>query len=141
MFYSYDKVKLGIEFKRIRLESRMTQEKVSASSGVNKDTIRRIEKGEVIPRYDTLLSLSKAYKRDLIGLMKYISPSFEITNFYDEMDKQIISFDITNQLILEDRLNKLLQWVGKESFSNQDEISQLLDLSKAIKNYHTDNFT
>lgn len=139
MFYSYDKKRLSLEFKSIRLDAKISQGKASELSGVSKDTIRRIEKGEVIPRYDTLLALSQAYKRDLISIMRYISPSYEISNFYDEMDKLIVSYNVEKQTKLKERLEVLLKWVGSDCFANYEEIQQLLLITKVIKHYHCDN--
>jgi len=44
----------------------LTQKYVEEVSGVNCDTLRKIESSLVIPRYETLEYLSMAYKVDLL---------------------------------------------------------------------------
>ena len=69
MFYSYDLSNFGIELRSIRQKNGYTQNYVKELTGVNEDTLRRIENGTVIPKYETLEILSSLYKTDLLLLL------------------------------------------------------------------------
>ena len=140
LFYSYDKVKLGLEIKKIRNEARISRQKASTITGVSTDTIRRIEKGEVIPRYDTLLKLSEAYKKDLISFMSYISPSYELNQYYQKIDRIIISNDVQQLDDTKEKLIILLRWIKRENFCNQKEIEQLLTIVSALQYYYLEMY-
>ncbi|WP_350343079.1 helix-turn-helix transcriptional regulator [Proteinivorax tanatarense] len=58
----------GEKVKSIRKELRISQRAISEQTGVNIDTIRKIEKGMVIPRLDTLEILSTVLKQDISKL-------------------------------------------------------------------------
>ncbi len=140
MFYSYDKKILGIEFKKLRDDARLTRERTSEITNVSIDTIRRIEKGEVIPRYDTLLMLSEAYKKDLVSFMRFLTPSYELNSYYESMDKLIIKYDKSQLNEMEENLKKLLNWVGRTQFCNQNEIEQLLLVTSSLEHYYAERY-
>ncbi len=59
----------GEKMQRIRKKNGLSRDTVSARSSVNRDTLRRIEKGEVIPKFETLELLSPFYNTDLNQLL------------------------------------------------------------------------
>lgn len=65
MFESYDLKQFGEKIKKLRTSLGFSQAMVSKDTGINIDTIRKIENGYSIPRYDTLVQLSLCYKTDL----------------------------------------------------------------------------
>lgn len=69
IYQTYDLINYGDQLKRIREQCRLTQLDVSALCGVNRDTLRRIEQGTVIPKYETLELLTQAYKTDVVKMM------------------------------------------------------------------------
>nr|WP_300005478.1 helix-turn-helix transcriptional regulator [Tissierella sp.] len=60
--------KFGKALRNIRKDLSLTLSKVTLLSGVNSETIRRIESGKVIPKFETLEFLSNVYKVDLNSL-------------------------------------------------------------------------
>lgn len=102
MFSSYNLTEFGKRLKSIRKSLGYTQHDVNALCGINRDTLRRIESGEGLPRYDTLETLSGIYKTDLLDELKYYRYANRIYSYYHRLDKVIANFDI-------DVLNKLTQ--------------------------------
>ncbi len=110
----YNLTAFGEKLKSIRKLMGYTQQDVSRISGINRDTIRRIEQGEGIPRYDTLELLSSVYKIDLLDQLKQFRSSNRLYSYYQRLDKVISNFDI-------DILNKLNQ--DYEAFmENQQDV-------------------
>jgi transcriptional regulator with XRE-family HTH domain len=72
-----------------------SREYVSRVSGVNADTIRKIENGDVLPRFETLELLSLVYKVNLLQLLDQCKSNTTITHFYDSIDYYIARDDIS----------------------------------------------
>ncbi len=102
MFSSYNLTEFGKRLKNIRKSLGYTQHDVNALCGINRDTLRRIESGEGLPRYDTLETLSGIYKIDLLEELKFYRSVNRIYTYYHRLDKVIASFDV-------EVLNKLTQ--------------------------------
>lgn len=94
MFEIFDLKSFGRYIKNLRCSLAFTQEDVSNLSGVSIDTLRRIENGKVLLRYDTLVLLSHAYKVDLLQMLKSYSNSNELFNYYHRIDDLILEYDI-----------------------------------------------
>lgn len=137
MFYSYNTQKLGLELKKIRNSLNLSQEKVTEITKVNRNTIRRIEKGSVIPRFDTLVQLSKAYKQDLVSIMRYLAPTYELFRYYNDIDKLILNNDTEQLNSLYESLNNVLQSIDYTELVNIDEINQLKGLTKTISLFNS----
>lgn len=65
----YDLKHFGSEIRSIRNSLDLTQNDVSKLSGVHVDTLRKIEKGKVVPQQETLDLLSSVLKTDLNKLL------------------------------------------------------------------------
>ena len=94
MFSSYNLEPFGIELKRLRQLNGLTQADVQASCGINPDTLRRIENGYTIPKYETLEILSDLYKVDLLDLLRSYRSNEKLYNYYDRVDSLICNYDI-----------------------------------------------
>jgi tetratricopeptide (TPR) repeat protein len=62
-------------------------------SGITPDTLRRIETGTVIPRYETLVYLSIALKKDLLLDLKNYRNSSPLFEFYTKLDQLILVYN------------------------------------------------
>lgn len=138
MFSVYNLDFFGLKLKTIRKQMGYTQLEVSRISGINRDTLRRIEQGESIPRYDTLEVLSSVYKVDLLEQLKFFRSSNRLYSYYQRLDKLIADFDI-------EILSKLTQDFDV-FMANQHEV--LLDphiydqfklMLKGISAYHSND--
>ena len=100
MLETYNLELFGIEMKKIRLKLKISQKKLENSISLSRDTIRRIERGEVVPRYDTLIKLSSVFRIDMIQLFQYHTTDNELLKYYNEIDHILIYNDL-------DRLDSL----------------------------------
>ncbi len=100
MFSSFNLVKLGEHLKNLRISLGYTQREVASIANIATDTLRRIEKGEVVPRYDTIVCLSHAYKRDLLNVLKSYSNANTFFDFYFRFENLVLLNDLSgiNQL-------------------------------------------
>ncbi len=131
--------KFGQKLKSIRSELNLTQSKVNELSNINCDTLRRIENGMVVPRYDTIIILSKIYRYDLMKLFNQYTLNEPLLKHYDLIDDCIATND-TKQI---DRLYKEL----KNTYHDEEqqyqlvlihEIDQMLILIESLMHLYKD---
>lgn len=94
MFEIYQLTEFGKALKKIRANNGFTQDHVKKITGINPDTLRRIENGQVIPKYETLEILSSAYKIDLLIVLRKYRSNKQLTDLYKELDLFINRNDI-----------------------------------------------
>ncbi|MCH4886564.1 transcriptional regulator [Acidaminobacter sp. JC074] len=100
MFTSFDTVKFGAYLRSLRNSLKYSQADVKNKIGINTDTLRKIEAGLVVPRYDTLDLLSYVYKKDLLNELLAYRNSNLYFQYYSRLDDLIFNYDI-------DKLNDL----------------------------------
>lgn len=141
MFSSKNLIAFGKELKQIRLSSNLTQAKVKMITGLNEDTIRRIENGLVVPKYETLELLSNVYKTDLLELLKRHRSYSELYSFYEYFDKLITSNKITSSpsdiLVA---FNEILKNESIYNFVNPNEINVFSTLITESHNFFDSNY-
>lgn len=84
----------GEYLRSLRVSLGFSQKDIEALSGVSSLTLRRIEKGEVLPRFDTLRYLSIAFKKDLLEDLREYSNSIGFFKYYPRLENLIVSYDI-----------------------------------------------
>lgn len=90
MLESYDLKMFGLKLKNLRVSLGYTQHEVKAATGIHIDTLRKIENGYAIPRYDTLSHLSAFFKRDLHKMLCSYQNNHLLFNFLNTLDGCII---------------------------------------------------
>lgn len=93
MLSSYDLTNFSKRLKTIRKSLGYSQNEVSEKTGVNSDTLRRLENGMSVPRFDTLEVLSQFYRENLILLLDSYKTSISLSYFYDLIDYHITNDD------------------------------------------------
>lgn len=141
MFSSINLKDFGLELRRIRKSSRLTQTKVKDMTGLNEDTLRRIEKGLVIAKYETLELLSVAYKTDLLALLKQFRTNQELYTFYRYFDRLIISNQIKDNPTIKNELKMLLEMHANGSYVNSSEFDLLKVMVQETINYFDENYS
>lgn len=91
MLSSYDLTGFAKKLRTIRKSLGYSQTDVSFHTGINSDTLRRLENGLSIPRYDTLEVLSLFYKENLALLLDSYKISSHLSYFYDLIDYNMVS--------------------------------------------------
>ncbi|MBF4692875.1 helix-turn-helix domain-containing protein [Fusibacter ferrireducens] len=89
MFASYNLIDFGNRLKEIRKNQGISQAQVRDIVGLNEDTLRKIEHGNVLPRYDTLELMSLVYKEDLLKLLQSYRVNQTLNDLYECTDKII----------------------------------------------------
>ncbi|NMB02091.1 MAG: helix-turn-helix transcriptional regulator [Firmicutes bacterium] len=112
MFESFDLTKFGEYLRKLRTSLGYTQENVANMSRLATDTLRRIENGEVIPRYDTLIHLSLAYKKDLLAVLASYSNANALFYFYYRFEDVIVLNDLRSLKQLEEDFE---EYMGSDS--------------------------
>lgn len=139
MFVSYNLEDFGEELKKIRKSLGYSQTDVQEIVGVNVDSIRKIESGRVIPRYDTLELLSVAYKEDLLELLKGCRSNKFLMEYHEELDYIITSYDKASTASLKQRLNENFRPNIGITMVNPAEFKQFMMFVDAIDQYYSDS--
>lgn len=139
MFVSYNLENFGEELKKIRKSLGYSQTDVQEIVGVNVDSIRKIESGRVIPRYDTLELLSVAYKEDLLELLKSCRSNKFLMEYHEELDYIITSYDKAATASLKQKLNENFRPNIGITMVNPAEFKQFMMFVDAIDQYYSDS--
>jgi transcriptional regulator with XRE-family HTH domain len=138
MFVSYNLEDFGKELRRIRTSLGFSQADVQRTVAVSIDTIRKIESGRVVPRYDTLELLSVAYKRDLLELLKGCRSNKFLMEFHDDLDYIITVYDNDAAAALKKRLLDNFSSDFQMSIINPLELKQFIGFVDAIDAFYSD---
>ena len=156
MFKMLEMHAFGGKIRKIREELNFTRKRVEELAGVNKETLRKIEKGDVVPQFVTLQLLSVHYKVDLIELFNRYKDQNFIINTHNRVDEillkhagtteslrdYLIRIDEHNQYNLLDpievkQFNTLVEYLPQTSYQDPYQRRQALDyLLDAIKLNH-----
>jgi len=107
MLHNYQTFEFGNRLRNIRNGLNLTQQDVSDISGINLDTLRKIENGYVVPRYDTLEILSIVYKTDILEVFKNYRFTSDLYEIYNMLDRYIVDYHVQNLDSIREKLNKL----------------------------------
>jgi transcriptional regulator with XRE-family HTH domain len=138
MFVSYNLDFFGRELQKIRKSLGLTQADVQKMAGICIDTIRKVESGRVIPRYDTLELLSVAYRQDLLELLKKSRVNKLLLEFHDDLDYLISCYDKKISNSLRARLRENYAGGVQSSMVNPNELKQFLIFVDATDAYFSD---
>ena len=128
-------ISFGKAIRKLREGLHLTQKDVSESSGINTETLRRIEHGRVIPRFESLDYLSVTYKKDLINLFLQYQID-EYAYFYYLKNKLEIKFDKNEFYTLDKEVEKLkLLLDSTNNLFHENIIRQLILLTEAVISY------
>ena len=137
MFISYNLLEFGEKLKELRKSLGYSQVEIQKLAGVSSDGLRRIEKGEVIPRYETLELLSSIYKEDLLELLKNARSNKLLTEYHDELDDIITCYDDQKMKKLEEDIRVSFTGKNESSIVNPNEVIQFLLLIRGASLYHS----
>ncbi|QNO15554.1 helix-turn-helix transcriptional regulator [Alkalicella caledoniensis] len=137
MFISYDLAYFGRELNRLRKDMGYSQSYVQKKVGVNVDTIRKIENGEVKPRYETLELLSLAYKFDLLELLKSCRSNKHLVDYHDELDYITANYHKDKLIELEKSIHDNFSSKTGVSLVNIHELTQFKVFISSIRKFHS----
>lgn len=105
IFNSTELSNFGNLLSKIRKESKLSQKKVSEICGIHIDTLRKIENGRSIPKFETLETLSIVYKTDLFILLKECCENKLLKEVYFEIDKAILASNSSELISIKSKIN------------------------------------
>lgn len=136
MFKSFDMREFGITLRTIRESLNFTRSQVSNYLGLHTDTLRKIESGSVVPKYESLERLSDLYKVDLLNLLKTHRYNSNLENIYESLDHFLINEKIENILELK---NKIHNDPNKYALLSQNDYFLLILFIDSVLVFHENN--
>jgi len=91
MFRMLDTHEFGSQIRKMREELNFTRKQVEELTGVNKETLRKIERGDVVPQITTLQLLSVEYRTDLIKTFNTYKNNNLLLNTNNLIDELLLS--------------------------------------------------
>lgn len=129
MISSLDMKAFGKQLADIRHQAQVTQREVYELTGLSEDTLRRIEQGRVIPKYETLSILSEIYKVNLSAILSAYNKDTRLEEIVRVFDEVIAK----NPKSMKGQLVRLRAEV--ESYANSSQSNSVdLDLLRAFLN-------
>ena len=142
MFFTFEFKEFSKYLLQLRINLGLSRPDVSKMTGLNEDTIRRIESNSSIPKFETLILLSRAYKTDLLLDLHSLTKDPELVYIYNTIDIVLTQHDENQIKFL---INKFIKYTESSSNSpcfdvveNSQVIGLLNELLADIKNVNKD---
>lgn len=132
MLETYDLKGFGQKIKHLRTHLGLSQTRVTQLTGINIDTIRKIENGYSLPRYDTLANLSRCYKIDLLMVLSTYQKSNLLFEFYKKLDVLILNGDFNSVRMLYSKLQHEIKNSGDLKLVVHSDLQQLESYINAV---------
>lgn len=140
MFNSYNLADLGLALRDIRNSLRLSQLDVKNKTGINEDTLRKIENGLVIPKYETLEILSTVYKCDLLKILYRCRENKQFYSYYNTIDRIITNNDVSLiQELIDDFKRVQTSQQVTSLLINHTELHQFDLFLTAIREYYQED--
>jgi transcriptional regulator with XRE-family HTH domain len=108
LFSTYDLKAFSSRLREIRKSLGYTQDNVVTGTGLSGETLRKLENGLVVPRYDTIEMLSLFYKTDLQAVLNNYKSSSELIKYYEIIDYHIVGYHTASIISTIDSFNQFL---------------------------------
>lgn len=130
---TYDTKEFGKILSKIRKSCNLTQQDIYNKVGISPETIRRLEKGDTIPTYDTIERLSVLYKENLLEiLLKYkMHPS--IYDIYKEIDRIITNKEPARFEAINSLIEALIDKKDSINLVDPSQLEQMIMLVRLLK--------
>ncbi|BEP29729.1 helix-turn-helix domain-containing protein [Helicovermis profundi] len=139
MFSVYNLEYFGDNLRKIRKNNRLTQKQVKNISGINEETLRRIENGLVIPKYETLKILSHVYKENLLHILNESMKQNQISIFYNQFDNLINCYNLEDIKTAMCKLENTLSDFTSLNSLEPTDIAQLKAFVSCTSKYFNNN--
>lgn len=140
MFVTYNMVEFGKAIKEIRKSSKLTQLMVQKKTLIHIDTLRRLENGTTIPKYETLEILSKLFHIDLLEVLKSKRVEQTLFDFYNKMDVILLKNEIADLNSMKEEYIKLLSETDDYQYLiDKNEIQHLQIFIEACQLFYTED--
>lgn len=133
MFETIEIKEFGKYLRQVRKQLSLTQTDVENMSGITPDGLRRIENGYGIPRYETIVLLSLAYKKDLFEDLKRYRNSSPLFDYYKRLNCLILEYNEDKLKQLELDFQNFYKTSKESTYINAKIENQILKLIKSIE--------
>jgi len=141
MFQSKSLIEFGESVKQIRVTLGYSRYKVNEMTGIKRDTIRNLENGSRVPRYDTLDQLSKIYKINLHLLFEKKRASHDIYELYQYMDSMLLSYSIDSMTKISDMYEQITELNKNVELISAEDLKLFELFIHLVKNFYDENFS
>lgn len=138
MFRAYNTEDFGAHVRGIRKSLNMTQKDVETTAGISCETLRKLESGLVIPKFETLEYLSHAYRVDLLKEFSTYRTSYQLFSFYTFIDNIIVENDSGKIHSLVELFNKQIDDEIRTELINYVEFDQMKLIVQGIEQYYSE---
>ena len=125
----------GEALRKIRTNLGYSRDKVASLTGINRDTLRRIEKSETVPKLETLEILSECYNVNLLSVINREKQNPFLTELYARLD-----FVLNNgeQEDINEKLREILLKIEelKETKINTGELLQFEEYILILEEFY-----
>lgn len=139
MFSSYNMQLFGKKMYEIRVSLGLTQTKVSKLTGVNVDTLRKIENGSVVPKMETLENLTSVYKYNLLEVLNHYKEDYTLIEYYQKLDNAFVNSNDDRITTISEIANEILK-IDNTDLIIKKELDQLKIFAQLTKDYHCGDF-
>ncbi|MBE0451170.1 MAG: helix-turn-helix transcriptional regulator [Clostridia bacterium] len=124
----YQLDKFGEDIRKIRIESNLSQADVYDIIGISQDTLRRIENGYTIPKFETLEYLSLLYKTDIVTMLSKtrIGHHYALGNITQTLNDMILNNDFSH-------IDKAIKFVNDTISDDNERPSDQMLLNKLFQ--------
>lgn len=140
MFKAYDTAAFGKYMRSVRKSLNLTQMEVEERSSVNIETLRRLEQGKVVPKYETIEYLSRVYKHDLLLVFSLHRTSQIMYDFYGKLDEVILDNDLDKIESLDHEFKLVAEGQEMANIIDKDQIRQFKILLEGMRAYVNRDF-
>ncbi|WP_350344569.1 helix-turn-helix transcriptional regulator [Proteinivorax tanatarense] len=135
----YSLTTFGGKLRSLRKKRFLTQLDVFKATGVNVETLRRIEQGKVVPKIETLEHLSPVLKKDVLLLFfkhRYQDHSL-LQEKITDLERTLDNSDFSKLELKVEKINKMLPMIKNKYYKKL--IQQQLLFAKGIIRYKKEN--
>lgn len=129
MLTTYNLHIFGKKIKEIRKSLKLTQQNITKITGIHPDTMRRLEKGQNIPTYETIEKLSLLFGVELLDIMKMCKKNISLNLIYNELDHFLLNNVNKEECLVKinDQLNEFIIESKKNNYIRIESLLQVID--------------
>ncbi len=124
----YQLDKFGEDIRQLRIESNLSQADVYNIIGISQDTLRRIENGYTIPKFETLEYLSLLYKTDIVLLLSKtrIGHHYALGNITKTLNEMILNNNF-------EQIDQAISFINETIINEKDRPTDQMLLGKLFQ--------
>lgn len=135
MIGSYNTEEYGRIVRNIRTALRLTQTEVRQIVGISENTLMKLERGQVIPKFETLELLSLAYKVDLNAIFQAFRQDSSLSSILSQADDAIFNNRPGDLLRCSSQLDEYMETGQHKDLINAGDLEIVQCFLKSAERY------